>query len=94
MRIVLHRATSSDDDVEDEPVETVEIDLEGFEARAVQLPIAAGYLGNLEVNDKGQLLCNVAAARAHLRANECLPLNLTFLFEGEEETGSANKFVC
>ncbi len=50
------RATSSDDDVEDEPVETVEIDLEGFEARAVQLPIAAGNLGNLEVNDKGQLL--------------------------------------
>ena len=38
------------------PAEVVEIELDGFEARAVQLPIGAGNLGNLEVNDKGQLL--------------------------------------
>ncbi|MGA1467531.1 MAG: S41 family peptidase, partial [Phycisphaerales bacterium] len=41
---------------ESKPAEHVEIEFEGFEARAVQLPIAAGNLGNLEVNDKGQLL--------------------------------------
>ncbi len=36
----------------------VEIDFEGFEARGVQLPVAAGRFGNLLGNDAGQLLYN------------------------------------
>lgn len=46
-----------DDEGDDEKaVEKVEIDYDGFEARAIQLPVAAGNLGNLQVNHKGQLL--------------------------------------
>ena len=41
---------------DEEAAEKVEIDYEGFEARAIQLPVAPGRLGNLQVNNKGQLL--------------------------------------
>ncbi len=37
-------------------VKKVEIEFEGFERRAIQLPVAAGSFGNLRVNDKNQLL--------------------------------------
>jgi tricorn protease len=47
---------AEEDGADDEPVEAVEIDLEGFEARAIQLPIRPGNFGNLAVNDKNQLL--------------------------------------
>ncbi len=39
-----------------EPAKVVEIDLEGFEQRALMLPLATGDLGNLAVNDKGVLM--------------------------------------
>ncbi|MDP6528292.1 MAG: dipeptidase [Gemmatimonadota bacterium] len=39
-------------------------------------------------DDKGQLLVHVLAAREHLKANGSLPVNVKFLFEGEEEIGS------
>lgn len=41
-------------------------------------------------DDKGQLFCHVAAARAHMDAKGRLPLNIVFLIEGEEESGSEN----
>ncbi|MGQ0721677.1 MAG: dipeptidase [Candidatus Eiseniibacteriota bacterium] len=41
-------------------------------------------------DDKGQLLMHVLAAGAHLQASQSLPVNVKFLFEGEEEVGSAN----
>ncbi|MDE0914505.1 MAG: PDZ domain-containing protein, partial [Planctomycetota bacterium] len=44
------------DEDEDEPAKVVEIDIEGFERRALQLPVSAGSFGNLAVNHKGQLL--------------------------------------
>lgn len=40
------------------------------------------------VDDKGQLFCHLAGARAHLEARGRLPVNLVFLVEGEEESGS------
>lgn len=46
--------------------------------------------GRGATDDKGQLFCHVAGARAHLRARGELPVNLVFLFEGEEESGSEN----
>ncbi len=39
-------------------------------------------------DDKGQLLTHVLAARAHLSERGELPVNVKFLFEGEEEIGS------
>lgn len=41
---------------EDDAAEVVEIDLEGFENRAILLPVGSGDYRNLGVNDKGQLL--------------------------------------
>jgi acetylornithine deacetylase/succinyl-diaminopimelate desuccinylase-like protein len=39
-------------------------------------------------DNKGQLLAHVLAARAWLEAAERLPINVKFVFEGEEESGS------
>lgn len=58
-------ADADDDDDDDEgrkgkkskePAEVVEIDLEGFEHRALQLPVKPGNFAGLAVNDKGHLL--------------------------------------
>ncbi|MEM8709522.1 MAG: hypothetical protein AAGG01_01105, partial [Planctomycetota bacterium] len=44
------------DDSDKEAAETVEIELEGFEHRAMQLPLAPGAFGNLAVNADGHLM--------------------------------------
>ena len=44
--------------------------------------------GRGTVDDKGTFICHIAAAAAWLRGVGRLPLNLRFLIEGEEETGS------
>jgi tricorn protease len=48
-------AEEDDEDDEDE-IEPVEIDLEGFERRAIPLPAERGNFGHLCVNDEGKLL--------------------------------------
>lgn len=45
-----------DEAAEDEAVERVEIDIDGFERRAIELPIDAGNLTGLSVNSSGALL--------------------------------------
>ncbi len=45
-----------DDEDKDEEPEPVKIDLEGFERRAVQLPVDQGNFAFLAVNEEGQLL--------------------------------------
>ncbi len=45
-----------DEASDEEAVEKVEIDLEGFEDRAFRLPVTNGAFRNLAVNDKNQLL--------------------------------------
>lgn len=45
-------------------------------------------LGRGAVDDKGQVLFEIEAARGLLRAHGALPVNLKFLVEGEEEVGS------
>src|SRR5438067_12347181 len=42
------------------------------------------------VDDKGQVHAQVKAIEAHLQANGKLPVNVKFLYEGEEEVGSKN----
>lgn len=51
-----------DDDKKKEPPKPVVIELEGFERRAIEVPVDRGNLTNLAVNDKGQLLYVRAAA--------------------------------
>lgn len=46
----------ADDAADDKPAETVEIDLDGFEGRAILLPVPPGSFNQLAVNDKNQLL--------------------------------------
>ncbi len=63
-------ATRSDEEVdesksEDKSDKPVTIDIDGFEARAMMLPIGPGAFGILRVNDKNQLL--------YLRAGEGMP---------------------
>lgn len=41
-------------------------------------------------DDKGQVHAQIKAIEAHLKTNGKLPLNVKFLYEGEEEVGSKN----
>ena len=47
-------------------------------------------------DDKGQVYMHWSAVEAHMRVNGRLPVNLKFLFEGEEEIGSEHlhRFVA
>ncbi|MCA1811392.1 MAG: dipeptidase, partial [Halobacteriales archaeon] len=55
-----------------------------FEAR-----VADGRVwGRGTTDDKGQLYCHLLAAEAWLKTSGKLPVNLKFVFEGEEEVGS------
>lgn len=47
---------SDDDDANDDATKTVEIDLDGFENRAMRLPVGPGAFGNLAVNSRGHLM--------------------------------------
>lgn len=46
------------------------------------------FYGRGTADDKGQLMTFVEAARAWMKAAGSLPIKATFLFEGEEESGS------
>ncbi|MEW6014995.1 MAG: dipeptidase [Candidatus Zixiibacteriota bacterium] len=55
-----------------------------------------GYLiARGSTDDKGQLLTHIKAAEAYLATGQELPVNMKFLIEGEEESGSENleKFI-
>ena len=41
-------------------------------------------------DDKGQVFMHFKAVEAHLKQNGCLPVNIKFILEGEEEVGSVN----
>ncbi len=50
------KGEDDDEDAEEEEAEPVEIDLEGFERRAIKIPVDRGGFICLSVNDKGNLL--------------------------------------
>ena len=41
-------------------------------------------------DDKGQVFMHFKAVEAHMKQNGCLPVNMKFILEGEEEVGSVN----
>ncbi len=55
---------------DDKPAEVVEIDLDGFESRAMLLPVERGNFSNLRVNDRNQLLYTRFTARGQSGAPE------------------------
>jgi acetylornithine deacetylase/succinyl-diaminopimelate desuccinylase-like protein len=50
------------------------------------------FVGRGVADDKGQLVMHLAAIEALRAAGKAPPVNLTFLFEGEEEFGSTNLY--
>jgi acetylornithine deacetylase/succinyl-diaminopimelate desuccinylase-like protein len=73
-----------------QPVDPLELwHTDPFEPRLVESETGPKIVARGAADDKGQLMTLVEAARA-FRANGGLPCDITFLFEGEEESGSAS----
>lgn len=73
-----------------QPVDPLELwESDPFEPRIVTRPDGSKMIvARGAADDKGQLMTFVEAARAWLKVNGSLPLSVTVLFEGEEESGS------
>ncbi len=72
-----------------QPVDPLELwDHDPFEPRVEETPAGTVIRGRGAADDKGQLMTFVEACRAWKAAHGTLPARLTFLFEGEEESGS------
>lgn len=65
--------------------------LDEWESPPFEPVISNGYIyGRGTSDDKGQLFVHVAALESYLRAGRQPPVNLKFVIEGEEESGSLN----
>jgi acetylornithine deacetylase/succinyl-diaminopimelate desuccinylase-like protein len=63
-------------------------DTDPFEPTIVEASRGKRVVGRGAVDDKGQLMTFVEAFRAWIKVHGTLPVKVTVLFEGEEETGS------
>ena len=59
-----------------------------FEPRIVETPQGKRIVARGSSDDKGQLMTFIEAARAYVNVNGRLPIPVTILLEGEEESGS------
>lgn len=65
--------------------------LGGWDNDPFKLTIKGGKMFARGVSDdKGQILANIMGVEAFLKLKGTLPVNIKFMFEGEEETGSQN----
>jgi len=72
-----------------QPVDPLELwDRDPFDPAIEQTPDGTVIRARGAADDKGQLMTFVEACRAWQSVNSELPVNITFLFEGEEESGS------
>jgi C-terminal processing protease CtpA/Prc len=74
-------------------VKPVRIDLEGFEARAMKLPVKAGNFGTLGVNAKGQLIYVRKSARGHGGKTEIKLFDITDKKKAEQTVGAGSRFI-
>jgi acetylornithine deacetylase/succinyl-diaminopimelate desuccinylase-like protein len=73
-----------------QPVDPLELwNSDPFDPRLVDTDTGPKIVARGAADDKGQLMTLVEACRA-FRANGGLPCDITFLFEGEEESGSTS----
>jgi acetylornithine deacetylase/succinyl-diaminopimelate desuccinylase-like protein len=73
-----------------QPVDPLDLwNSDPFDPRVVESETGAKIVARGAADDKGQLMTFVEACRA-FRANGGLPCDITFLFEGEEESGSTS----
>lgn len=75
-----------------QPADPVELwDSDPFEPVLRPQPDGETHIvGRGAADDKGALMTFVEACRAYIEKRGALPLNVSFLFEGEEESGSAS----
>ena len=72
-----------------QPVDPLELwDREPFDPEIQETPAGRVIRGRGSSDDKGQLMTFVEACRAWKAVHGALPCRITFLFEGEEESGS------
>lgn len=72
-----------------QPVDPVELwDRDPFDPEIEETPNGKVIRGRGAADDKGQLMTFVEACRAWKSVNGAWPCRLTFIFEGEEESGS------
>ncbi len=72
-----------------QPVDPLRLwDRDPFDPAIEETPAGKVIRGRGSSDDKGQLMTFVEACRAWLAVHRHLPVSVTFLFEGEEESGS------
>ena len=72
-----------------QPIDPIELwDADPFDPKVEDTPQGQVIRGRGSSDDKGQLMTFVEACRAWKSVNGDLPCKITFLFEGEEESGS------
>ena len=72
-----------------QPVDPLDLwDREPFDPEIQETPAGRVIRGRGSSDDKGQLMTFVEACRAWKAVHGALPCRITFLFEGEEESGS------
>lgn len=77
------------EDEEDEDIKPVEIEIDGFERRAIPLPVKKGNFSYLSVNDKGKLIY----VRAAGRGTDGKPAIKIFDFDSEKNEKKEEKTV-
>lgn len=72
-------------------VQPADMKLDGWSSEPFEPEIRDGFIyARGSSDDKGQMFIHMKALEAYLATQGSAPVNLKFLFEGEEEVGSAN----
>ena len=81
-------AGSDDDAGDEEDADSFEIDFDGFESRAMRIPVAPGAFGNLAVNDRNQLIYTRRGRSGGIKM-----IDITDKNPSEKTVGSGGSFM-